>query len=294
MRLIISFLLTMLLCGIANSSYALDWKSLHDQAEETSLSEARSKLRNAPDPVENLYILGLVYLNKYNYTEALKAFQQILDIFPENIEARWGVAEVLRNNHNFIQCIPIFEDIIKTDPDFAPAYVSLAYIKYVQMNFKASSRLTGRVFKLNQQDIDVKTLVRAHSFYAAAKGMMAHYGGPLTKSANYFAVRKHLKIARELDPHSVAVYFGYGNYYMSIPSILGRDVHKAETFYRKTIEIDPHFADAYARLAQIYKSRGDLENYHTYLNKAFALDAQSEIALDIKNGTCKFICLDHN
>ena len=42
------------------------------------------------------------------------------------------------------------------------------------------------------------------------------------------------------------------------------------------------FADAYARLAQFYRDKGDKEKYHSYLDKALELDPQNELALMVQ------------
>ncbi len=122
--------------------------------------------------------------------------------------------------------------------------------------------------------------------------MIAHYGGPLSKIINGTAVLPSLKAAEKLQPESAGVKFGLGSFYLLAPTLAGGDLERAEAYLKKAIEIDPLFVDAYVRLGQLYKIKGDSVRYNEYLNKALKIDSQNELALDIKNGKCKFICLD--
>jgi Tfp pilus assembly protein PilF len=125
---------------------------------------------------------------------------------------------------------------------------------------------------------------------SGAKGMIAHYGGPLSKLINGTAVLPNLKKAQVLQPNSAAVMFGLGSFYLLAPPLAGGNLGKAEEYLKKAITIDPFFADAYVRLGQFYKIKGDNQKYSFYLNKALEIDPQNELANDIYSGKCKFIC----
>ena len=286
------FIAVFLILWPGTSSYALDWKSLNEQAETLSLPEARDQVARNPDDREAAYVLGVVYLRDYMVQEAKDIFKRMAARWPDFMEAHWGLAEALKREHNYEDSIPVFEKIIKSHPDFGPAYVSLGYIKYIQRSFKEAIGLTGKAINLGKEKADTTTLVRAHGIYAATRGMMAHFGGPLSKAINATSVRRHLKIAKELNPDYPTVNFGYASYYMFIPAIIGRDLNKAQELLKETIEKEPLFPDAYARLAQIYRFKGNQEQYETFIDKALQLDPMNEMALDIKNKTCQYICLE--
>ena len=144
---------------------------------------------------------------------------------------------------------------------------------------------------MGQDKVDETNFVRAHCLYAGAKGMIAHYGGPLSKALNGAAVMRHIKIAGKIQPESAAVYFGLGSYYLLIPAIFGRDLDKAQGYLTQAITIEPKMADVYVRLAQVYRMRGSEKEFQMYLDKALEIDPGNELALDIKTQTCKFICV---
>lgn len=270
---------------------AFDWKDAHNKADTLSLAEAINENNAAGQTTESLYILGLVYLNGYQHANAKNVFFRILERDPNCFEAKWGVAECLRREHDYDKSVPLLEKIIKDHPKFSPAYITLAYIKYIQGKFDASIVLTGKVINHQSENVDKANFLRAHGLYAAAKGMIAHYGGPVSKAINGAGVWKHLGIIQELAPDSAVVNFGLGSYYMLIPVAFNRDLDKAKAYLEKAINKDPLFPDPYVRLAQIYQYEGDKKKYEENIVKALALDPKNELALDIKIGTCKFICL---
>lgn len=289
---IMIFFVIIFSCGFATPVFAFDWVALHNQADAMTAEQARAKVQETPASKENLYVLGLVYLNIYEIQKAQETFQEILSINPQKIEARWGYAEVLRRKHRLEEAIAILQELIKERPDYSPAFITLAYIKYIQRDFNESVRLTGIVINHRRQNVDDANFLRAHGLYGAAKGMIAHYGGPISKAVNGAAVLRHLNIIQRLAPDSPVVNFGLGSYYMLIPPMFGQDFDKAQEYLEKAIEADPLFPDAYVRLAQIHKKNGDDVKYQENMQKALALDPKNTLALDVQSGECFFICLE--
>jgi tetratricopeptide (TPR) repeat protein len=128
--------------------------------------------------------------------------------------------------------------------------------------------------------------------YAGAKGMLAHYGGLISKAIDGLAVKPNLDKAQKLQPNSPGVLFGLGSFYLLAPGIAGGDKAKAQNFLNQAIQADPLFADVYVRLGQLAKIKGDQEKYNLYLQKALEIDPQNELAQDVQSGRCKFICVN--
>ncbi|KPK97637.1 MAG: hypothetical protein AMJ95_08130 [Omnitrophica WOR_2 bacterium SM23_72] len=270
--------------------YGLNWQTLHDAADRQSLPDAEEAVQQNPDSVDDLYILGLTFLNLHKDQEAGEAFRNILSLRPDSLEAKWGVGEVLRRAHKLPESENILNEILKARPDFPPALISLAYIRYIQMEFDEAVKLAYKVQKQGMDTVDLSNYVRALLLVAGAKGMIAHYGGPLSKVINGTAVMPNLKKAEKLQPDSPGVMFGLGSFYFLAPGIIGGSQQKAEKYLKRTIELDPYFVDAYVRIAQLYSIKGDNAKYKEYLKKAEELDPKNEILLDFKSGACKFIC----
>ncbi len=291
LKRLISFLVAFFFFG-TNLSYALDWKKLHEKADIVNLPGALTGAIARPNSTDDLYVLGLVYLNLHKDKEAAEVFTKVLTLDPRVIEAKWGAAEVLRRQHQPEKSEELLSEVLKVKPDFPAASITLAYIRYTQMNFNEAVRLAKKVLGQGEKNVDRSNHVRAHLLYGGTKGMIAHYGGPISKVINGTAVLPSLRAAEKLQPDSAEVKFGVGSFYLLAPSLAGGDIEKAEEYLKKAIEIDPLFADAYVRSGQLYRVKGDIVRYNEYLNKALGIDPQNELALDIKNGKCKFICLD--
>ncbi len=74
-------------------AYALEWRELHEQADALTIETALSSSNSNPGSIEDLYKLGLVYLNMHRDIQAYDAFSKILVLKPGLIQARWGQAE---------------------------------------------------------------------------------------------------------------------------------------------------------------------------------------------------------
>ncbi|MDP8266233.1 MAG: hypothetical protein P9M07_04730 [Candidatus Aceula meridiana] len=277
---------------LVTSCFALEWKDLHNKADLIDLATAQEELAQNPNSIDHLYVLGLVYLNFYEIQNSKAVFEKVLELDPKSIEGRWGIAEILRREHKTDEAAGMLEKIIKENSSYSPALITLAYIRYIQKDFDGSIRLTGQVINQRRENVDEANFLRAHGLYAAAKGMIAHYGGPISKAINGAGVLKHLNIIQKLAPDSPVVNFGLGSYYMLVSVALGQNFDKAQGYLEKAIAADPLFANPYVRLAQIYKKKGDMKKYEELINKAFELDPGNELAIDINSGECFFICLE--
>ncbi|MCX5705046.1 MAG: tetratricopeptide repeat protein [Candidatus Omnitrophica bacterium] len=288
----IVILLTLIFFSGANLSFALDWAKLHEEADKTDLPKAKAAVQAKPGSAEARYVLGLVYLNEHKDNDAKKAFENILESNPDIFEARWGLAEVLRRQHQLEPSKKIIAEIIKLNSDFSPAYITLAYVLYIQMDFNGSVRTVLKVMNQDKDKVDLSNYVRAYLLYGGAKGAIAHFGGPLSKVINGTAVFSNLKKAEKLQPENAAVKYGLGAFYLLAPGFVGGDLELAEEYLTKSVELDPLFANAYVRLAEVYKAKGDKAKYELYLAKAFEIDPGCELARDVKNNTCKYVCYE--
>ncbi|MFH1094288.1 MAG: tetratricopeptide repeat protein [Candidatus Omnitrophota bacterium] len=284
-----SILVILCLC-LQTFCFALDWKTMHEKANNLPLEQAIAQANEEAGHIDSLYILAIAYFNNHDDTQAKEKFLRILGLDPSSLEARWGIAEFQRRIYKYDIAKDALTNIIQKNPDFFPAYISLAYIKYMETDFEEVVNLMGTVINQGLKNTDLTTHVRAHCLYAGGKGMLAYQGGPLSKVANGPAVFRHLKIAQQLDPTNVAVYFGFGCYYLLRPEGKGQDLNKAKGYLKHALQIDPLFADGYVRLSQVYTFQGDSAKAKKFLDKALEIDPDNLLAADIINKECKFIC----
>jgi tetratricopeptide (TPR) repeat protein len=288
-KIILIFVCSITLFPLCFAS-SFDWKKLHEEAD-TIPSSQEALIQPQGETPEKFYMLGLVYLNEYKHKEAFDVFTRAVNLDNKTLELKWGMAEVLRRQHKEAQSRTLLEEIIKAVPDFAPAFISLAYIEYLESDFNKSVALARHVIELGQAQVDESNYVRAYLLVAGGKGMIAHYGGPISKVINGTAVLPNLKKAEALQPDAAGVLFGLGSFYLLAPSLVGGDRAKALACLEKAVAADPYFADAYVRLAQAYKIKGDSGKYEMYMKKALEIDPENALALDAQRKKCKFICV---
>jgi tetratricopeptide (TPR) repeat protein len=286
------FLLWVMVFICVNHCFALGWKDLHERADKTALQDALVSVKNNPGSVEDLYLLGLIYLHDHRDQEAKEVFNNILAIMPQETAAKWGLSETLRREHRFDESENMLEEITILSPGLAPAFISRAYIRYSKADFEGALKYAQRAISLGSGKLDTSNLVRAYLMLAGAKGMIAHYGGIFSKLIYGATVFSTIKKAESIQPDSPEVLFGLGSFYLLAPKIAGGNIDKAIDYLERAVRADPFFADSYARLAQAYKIKGDKDKYDTYLSKALEIDPQDELAIDIKNGSCRFICIE--
>ncbi|UCG35750.1 MAG: tetratricopeptide repeat protein [Candidatus Omnitrophota bacterium] len=281
----------LLILSLTLPCYATDWKALHEKADSISSSQAIRLVNQNPGSLEDLYVLGLTYLNEHKDKSAMGVFQNILEQKTDFIGAKWGVAEVMQRMHHTKKSEKLLKEIIKKDPKFWPAYITLAFVQYMSMQFVPSLKSAYRVMKQKKDSVDLSNYVRAITLVAGAKGMIAHYGGPLAKMMHGLGVLPLLKKAERLQPNAIAVLMGIGSFYLIAPHIIGGDLDKAIEYLERAVSVDPLFPNAYVRLGQAYKMKGDLKTHEAFMAKVKQLDPQNELLKDITSGACKFLCV---
>ena len=269
---IIGVVLAVVFLSVGGSAAAMDWKDIHEKAGKTSLAEAETYQKKNPRSQEALYLLGIVFLDAYKINEAEGVFNRMLQADPESVEARWGQAEVLRRRHEVDKAEKILEEIIKKDPEFSPAYITLAYMIFDKREYGRSISLASKVIRQGREKVDLTNYTRAYLTVGGAKAMLADEGGIFSKLFQGTQILGYLKKAQQLQPHSAGVLFGLGSFYALAPGIAGGDVEKGLSLLKEAIEVDPYFADAYARLAQIYFRRNEEGLAKKYLTDAIRLD----------------------
>jgi tetratricopeptide (TPR) repeat protein len=277
---------------LSNNLLALDWVRLHESADKMTLADIKAGDSDDSKTIDSLYVSGIVYLSAYKDDAAQTIFLKILDKNPNVIEAKWGLGEVARRKYKIEQATKIFEQLISQSPDFSPSYISLAYIKFNLKDYKQAIILAKHVINQGQGNVDQSNYVRAYLILAGANGMLAENGGPLAKVAHGIGVFSTLKKAQRLEPEFPGVYFGLGTFYLMAPGFAGGDIEKAYSYLDKAIKLDPNLIDAYVRLAQVYKVKGDILKFKEYLNLALQKDPKNLLANEVKQENTKIMNAD--
>jgi tetratricopeptide (TPR) repeat protein len=283
MKILKAAAIAWLMIPLATNAWAMDWKPLHEKADTETYEMILTESQKDPASPEKLYTLALSCLNLYKISEVRAAFEKMLAMDPESIEARWGLAELARRRHESKEARKVLEEIIEKDPGYAPAYVTLAYIFFDKRNFDDAMRMAFKVIHMGRKNVDLTNIVRAYLLVGGSKGMIANKGSIWTKLIQGPQVMGYLKKAQSLQPENADVYFGLGSFYCLAPKIAGGDRKKGISYLEKAIERDPHLTVGYARLAQVWRRLGNKEKYRFYLEKAIALDPEESMVKNVKS-----------
>lgn len=283
----IGFLVFLLL--FSKDAIGFDWVKVHQKALKMSADRKFDETEYVNGKKEGYYLLGLVSLEANELEKAKGAFSKILQNDATSVEAKWGLAEILRRQNKREKSEKILEWIISEYENYAPAYISLSSIKYSNLDFEESTRLAEHVISL--PEVDEKNLTKAYGLFGRAKAMMAYHGNLLGKLKEGFNAIPLLRKAEAFYPNNPDILLGLGTCYMVIPRTFGRDLQLAQKYLLKVTRINPSNLEAHIRLAQIYKFQNKIELHKQYLEQASKIDPNNEIILDVINGICNYVCL---
>lgn len=208
--------------------------------------EFKRALKNAPQYVDALLDLGLVYVVKGDYDKAAASFRSVLEILPADSEAT---------------------SLLEYSLGMKAYDEGLNHFNY---GFYDNAI---KAFKVAAQYLESDTSMNHMVYFLLGK---SYY-----EKLDYEKAQKMLERSIELKPHSAQAYTELATIYFA-----RRDFKQAVALNRKAIELKPDFAKAYNNLGYIYFSMGndrmingkkkDADDYYReslqYLEKALTLD----------------------
>ena len=225
---------------------------------------------------------GLSLLKNRRDKEALAVFETVLLAQPDNLDALWGKAEVLRRNRDYQQAEEILNKILSKTPKHVSSLISLAYIRYKDDRLKESFELVRQALKSGKLYRENRAL--AYMMLGSINGRRSAKGGFLSKVRYGTRIKFYFLKAKELAPDLPEAHLGLGTFYLLAPAIAGGNLDKAIEELEFAVKIAPDFATVNARLAQAYKKKGLVDKYNFHLGRAEALDPQNEALQEIKQG----------
>lgn len=222
----------------------------------------------------------LKFLRQRNDALASREIKRILSAEPENLPALWAKAEVLRRAYEFEEAEKLLHKILTTEADYAPALISLSYIKYHSSDFNGALGLLNPLLK--RADLEDENQALVYMLLGSINAKRASAGGVFSKIIYGTHIRGFFEKAKSLGPDLSEVRLGLGTFYLLAPKIIGGNVDKAIEELTYAIKLAPDFATPHARLAQAYQKKGDLENYNFYLQRTEELDPENEVLREIE------------
>jgi arylsulfatase A-like enzyme/Flp pilus assembly protein TadD len=196
--------------------------------------------------------------------------------------------------------IDALKAIISERKDLAAAYVYLAMIHSDQKRPQEALDVLDQGFTINPNSYEifskyVGTLVRNERNAEVLEIVENHYLKEMDhdpkiwnllalaylNSADPDGSKKALEQALSLDPRYPLTHFNYGklNEWLGMKNQDGRAIGSSLENYKKAIELDPEFADAYIALGVVYLRSGEVKGGIFCLEKALEIQPDSQLAV---------------
>lgn len=237
----------------------------------------RASQQNTADGINEAFM----QLKKRKDNDALKIFERILSKHPDNLDALWGKAEVLRRNYDLEGAKSVLENILKNNPGHIPSRISLSYLVYNDNDLELAQRIIDAVLK--EKDIDRQNQALAYIMLGMISSKRASGRWLLEKIKSGIQIRNYFLMANDLAPDLPEAHLGLGTFYLLAPPVLGGNNKKAIEELELTVTLAPEFASANIRLAQAYKKSGANEKYNFYIARAREIDPNNEFLKDLGN-----------
>ena len=211
--------------------------------------------------------------------DALFILKKILWREPENLDALWGKAEVLRRKCDYKEAQALLNKILRQNPNHQLSLISLAYIIYKEDKLDEALRLAKRVLLSHPPDKENQAL--AYIMLGAINTKRAAKGGFLCKIRYGIHIKGYFLKAEALAPQLPETHLAIGTFYLFAPALTGGYLDLALQELEQAVRIAPEFATANARLAAAFKNKGNLEKYNYYIKRARKLDPENEVLREL-------------
>ena len=210
--------------------------------------------------------LGMAEINLNNTEQAIKYFEDALDIEPSFEKASFELGNIYTQNKQFNKAIKTFRNLLKADHYNAAAYVNLANTMILENenNYKKAYKYYKKAIKLNPKYAPAyfsyasilerngeigkavenyeKTVSLDPDYMTAYCNLAAIY---ITDNKYDEAIRVLTQIVR-LNPNNPEIYHQLANMYY-----LKQDYKNAINNYREALKLNPNFPSVQSKLATI-------------------------------------------
>lgn len=249
-------------------------ESLVETAEQIEVeAESPEKEVIAPQPEEqedNTLALVKEALNYFDHgriEEALQIMAQAVANNPQDPELRYHYALMLaKDNRDLVSAKTELEAVVSMEPMNAEAFALLGKVAEQLDAVEEAKNAYEKVVEINPNYQGV--------YFKLGTLVLNHFDGQQELAATYF-----MEAFRHNSKNANAAYL-----YAKLLSDQFDNKPKALDYFKKVVEVDPTYAEAYFEMAKIYKSQG--EDAEARLN--FELAAQQDSAFDTAENQIQF------
>jgi tetratricopeptide (TPR) repeat protein len=140
---------------------------LHKGDFEEAVSHFNRALEFNPSHYEIYNYLGITYNNWKKYPKAMSAFSRVLELAPDLLSVRYKVAVVLYNLRNYDEALEEMQHLVALNPKFADFHYHLGVVYAHQRQFEQAQKAFSRAIGLNPHYLSAKIQL---SLIMAAQG----------------------------------------------------------------------------------------------------------------------------
>jgi len=224
-----------------------------------------------PTPsLESLVNFGLLFVEKYNTTDAQGVFRDCLKINQAYAGALAGIAAAKEFEDND-EAEGYARAALEANPNFVPALNLLAVLHMGEENYDNAYTEVQKALAINPADLESLSLKAVYFLFKE-------------DAANFASVEKQV----------LGINPGYGSFYHTLAEslVMRRKYREAVDYNRKAISLDPELWAAHASLGINLTRIGEMEEGRREIEKAFAGDPFNVWAfnsLDLMDQMDKFV-----
>jgi len=202
---------------------------------------------------------GTLFLEKFNYPEAAKSFQQALAADPEWAPAHIGLAETLAEDDPPAAAAAA-ERALEIDPHLADAELLLAQLDLDNTRWDAARERIARVLADNPSNLDAHALSAAIGYVRGDRA----------------AFDAEVKSALAINP-------SFGEIYRASAQLTAHNYRfeEAVALAREAVKLSPDSARAHAELGMHLMRTGEEAEARQSLERAFKLDAFNQVTYNL-------------
>ena len=227
------------------------------QLFEQALIAYQQVLNLQPNRIEALINLGSIYKNLGKISEAINCYRQALKLNSNSGELWYNFGNTLQTQGNFDEAINAYRQAIKLSPNLAAAYFNLAKLLQEQENYTEAAEYYQHTIQLQPN------LARAYT----------NLGNTL-KALDKLdeAISAHNK-AIEIQPNYAEAYYNLGNAFKA-----KKQYPEAIKAYNFSLQLNPNFTEAQLNLASTYEILEENEKAENILKKLILQNSNSKSA----------------
>lgn len=261
---------------------------------EKAIDNFKQVLILNPKDSEACYYLGILYSNNKEHEKAVFYLSRCVELDPMYAEA-WNELGVIYYEifKDYEKARYYYENVLKVNPNFGKAYYNIALIEAVaeqtdkavadfEKAIELNPELTSAYTELSKQYKKQKNFSKANDVllkYISKFGEDAKVNNSI--GVNYYSLADdknaiiYYKKAIELEPNFSDAYFNLG-----LSSKMLSDWDESIKAFEKAVQLNAQDYEAYYYLGEVYENKGDIKKAKEYYEICLKINPQYTLAND--------------